>query len=288
MNAKHKKEIPMETHVILLIQHLANGSTPQMVTRWGQLLTAAGYQVTVITYYPLPNEHPLDARVTRVNLFASTTEYEQFTNKTVACKKRLEQYLSAHPQGLLIPFFLDSNLLAALCDQNELVITQTLHNDPHGNAQDFDLILRDWAIQKQGSVILQNQEQLPYFAAKPFQHVKKYVLPKHTPQAELVTVVQDLLSCPPVVTRAPLRPIPPLVNYQNYLETSLRMIKMANYTISKQLFDHARHTLQNVDLGTINGVATSMTKKVYCGCLRTNQFEILYEFLQSNQPLAKQ
>ncbi len=448
--------------ILLLIQHLANGGAERVVPLWAQILTDAGHDVTVLTFYPRPDEYPLDPRVKRVNLVATFEEYAQFTNESATSKKLFETYLHKHPQDLVLPFLFSNNLLTAFCDQtNVRILTQTIRNNPWDEKQEFDLAVRDWAIQKQGSVILQNTEQVEYFDTEKFKHVKKYVIhnPLHpaitgiektnyqaikkivavgrlapqknhalmieairilrdefhenydldiygigelqetlqtqidqaklgdqvklcgrnddifhllpnydlfimtslfegTPNAlleamgiglpslaikcrtgiteliddgkngylldgynaydlaikiraindpvqlaqigkqaridmtryapekiqpELVAVVQDLLQNPPQITDLPIMDaleccqLQKPTDYQNYFESSLRTIKIADYAIGKQIFKHARRTLQNAEI-KIN--ITSTTKKFYYVCLRFNQFDLFYEFLQ--------
>ncbi len=444
----------MGRKVLILIQHLANGGAERVVPLWAQMLTNAGYTVTVLTYYPAPNEYPLDPRVTRAYLAASFEQYSQFRDRRVVCKKLLEEYLAQHPQDLILPHLESPNIISALCDSKHEIITQTILNSPWDKEYGLNLILQDWSIQRRGSVILQNTEQMEYFNTPEFAHVKKYVV--HNPlnpaiteikkdtygkikkivavgrlvsqknhalmieairilrdefhenyyldiygvgelqetlqtqidqaklsdqvklcgrsddifhvlinydlfliasayegmpnslleamglgvpslaikcrtgitelindgkngyildsynahdlatkihainnptqlerigkqartdmtryateniQAELVAVVQDLLDNPPPITAAPLPPIPNITDYYHYFENSLRVIKMANYTIGQQLFDHARNTLQNAKISTINA-----TQKIYLCCLRFNRFDIFYEFLQT-------
>ncbi|MCM1404471.1 MAG: hypothetical protein NC133_03155, partial [Prevotella sp.] len=147
----------MKKQILLLIQHLTRGGAERVVTLWAQMLVDAGYAVTVLTFYPLPHEYPLDSRITRVNLVTSFEQYTQFHNKQVTCKKLFEQFLTAHPHDLLMPFLTTSNLIAATCNQTHIqTITRTIRNSPWGEEQGLNLAVRDWAIQKQGSVILQN------------------------------------------------------------------------------------------------------------------------------------
>ena len=144
-----------------MIQHLADGGAERVVPLWAQMLVDAGYDVTVLTYYPLPNEYSLDPRVTRVNLTPSQEQYHQLTDKMTACKKLLAQYLAAHPQDVLLPHLESANLIGALGPKQHVkVVTQIILNSPWDEEQGLKPILRDWAIQKQGSVILQNAEQL--------------------------------------------------------------------------------------------------------------------------------
>ncbi len=445
----------MQSRVLLLVKHLANGGAERAITLWARILTDAGYQVTVLTLYPRPDEYPLDPRVNHVNLTASFEQYSQFANKSIAYKKLLEQYLAQHPQDLLIPFLFTNNFLSAICDRTNLkTVTQTIRNNPwQEEADGLKLALRDWAIQKQGSVILQNNEQAEYFNAAPFKHVKKYVV--HNPlnpaiakikkehygaikkiiavgrlvpqknhalmietirilrdefhenycldiygvgalqetlqkqidqaqlnnqvklcghssdifpvminydlflmtsffegtpnalleamglgvpalaiqcrtgiseliddgkngyimpgydahdlavkirqinnsaqlekigkqarqdmtryshekiQTELVTMVQDLLTNPPLITDAKLKPVQNITDYQAYFEDTLQRIKPADYPLGKQIFDQAHHILQGVKID-----APSYTKKMYYDCLQTNQFDVFYAFLQ--------
>ncbi len=170
----------MKNKVLLLIKHLADGGAERVVSLWAQTLTDAGYTVTVLTYYPCPNEYALDPRVTRVNMFANAEKYSQLAYKIVRCKKSLERYLTKHPQDLVIPFLIENDLLAAIAHHPQAkAITQTVRNSPWDEEQEYNLVTRDWAIRKQGSVILQNTEQMEYFNTAEFKHIKKYVV--HNP-----------------------------------------------------------------------------------------------------------
>ena len=166
--------------IAFLIYHLSDGGAERAVTLWSKILVDNFYNVTIITYYPRTNEYKIDPRITRVNFFNSYQDYLETVNKNAVCKKLLEQYLANHPQDILIPFLSDCNLLATLCCHDNLkVVTQTIRNSPWDKEHGFKLIMRDWAIQKQGSVILQNNEQAEYFKQPLFQHVKKYIV--HNP-----------------------------------------------------------------------------------------------------------
>ena len=167
----------MKPRVMLLIYHLSNGGAERAVSLWSKMLADAGYNVTVMTCYPSDNEYHLDSRVTRANLHPDKQTFLQYPDKIAVCKKLLEQYLNQHPQDVLIPFIFGCNLLAALCNQKNLkVISQTIRDTPWTNESGLKLTLRNWAIQKQGSVILQNDEQAEYFNQPLFQHVKKYIV----------------------------------------------------------------------------------------------------------------
>ena len=169
----------MRTRVLLLIYHLADGGAERGVSLWATMLADANYDVTVLTYYPRSDEYPLDKRVTRDNLFASYQDYLLLNDKQAACKKLLNEYLDKHHQDIIIPSLFGCNLLTATCNriaQNRVIITQTILDSPWDKEQGFELSMRDWAIQKQGSVILQNTEQAEYFNTPLFKHVKKYVV----------------------------------------------------------------------------------------------------------------
>ena len=170
----------MQSRILFLIHNLAGGGAQRVVTLWAEILSKQNYQVTVLTYYPLPNEYPLDPQIKRVNLFATFDGYDQIPQKSMARKKRLERYLAANPQDLVLPFVTDANLLATFCDQTQIkCVTPNLRNSPWEKEKGVDLVLRDWAIQKQGSVILQNHEQTTYFNRPEFAHVRKYIV--HNP-----------------------------------------------------------------------------------------------------------
>ena len=89
-------------------------------------------------------------------------------------KKKLKQYLTEHPQDVVIPFLTKCNILLTFCSQcQSYTATQNIRNSPWDKESGFTLILRDWAIQRRGSVILQNDEQAEYFKTPKFKSVKK-------------------------------------------------------------------------------------------------------------------
>ena len=170
----------MKKRVMLLIYHLADGGAERAVTLWAKMLADAKYDVTVATFYPHPNEYPLNPYVKHINLMPSYQQYIHSTYNIAACKKHLDQYLAENPQDILIPFLLFCNILATSDYNKQIsVVTQTVRDSPWHNEQGFKLCMRDWAIQKQGSVILQNAEQAEYFNTPLFKHVKKYIV--HNP-----------------------------------------------------------------------------------------------------------
>ena len=448
----------MKTRVLLLINHIRDGGAARAATLWAKILTNANYHVTILTYYPFNNEYYLNPHVTRASLFSDIDAFSQITQKTIACKKKLEQYLAQNPQDILIPFIINCNLFSAFYQQNNITtITQTIRNSPWDKEQVFELAMRDWAIQKQGSVILQNAEQAEYFNTPLFKHVKKYIvhnplnpdiihlkkdnylpiknivtvgrlvpqknhalmieiirilrdefhenyhldifgagelqeqlqqqintnhlnnliklkghsndifhelinydlflmtsLHEGTPnalleamglglpslavkcrtgiteliqnnkngyfvdsydphiiakkiheinqpkqleaigkqarqdmfnrystdkvQTELVTAIEDLLHSKPKKHRAIIPPYLPVTQeeYQNYFEYTLYAIKNASYSFGKQIFNHTRHVLKNINFET-----TTTSRKTYAICLRLNQYDILYEYLQA-------
>ena len=158
---------------------MANGGAERVATLWAQMLSHAGYAVTVVTHYPHANAYPLDAKITQVNLLPDQATYQALKYKKATCQKLLEQYLATHPQDLVIPFLINNNLLTTLSAHIPCVLTQTVRNSPWDKEAPLEQALRDWAIQKQGSVILQNDEQRAYFTKPAFRHVKQYVV--HNP-----------------------------------------------------------------------------------------------------------
>ncbi len=165
--------------ITILIYHLTDGGAERAVTLWAKILSDAGYQVTVLTYYPRDNEYPLDNRVIRANLMSSYEEYLACEDKTTYCKSLLQEYLTTHSPDLSIPSTFRCHLSATICARKGLKVIQTIRNSPWDKEQGFKLSLRDWAIQRQGSVILQNAEQAEYFNTPLFKHVKKYIV--HNP-----------------------------------------------------------------------------------------------------------
>ncbi len=166
--------------VMLLINHLADGGAQRVVTLWAQILSDHGYAVTVLTFYPRSDEYPLCSGVQRANLFPSFAIYCATPDQINASQKLLDAYLVAHPQDIVIPLSYKPNLAAARSQQQaHTVITQTLRNSPWSLEKNFDRALRDTAIKQQGSIILQNADQLPYFETPEFAHVKKYLV--HNP-----------------------------------------------------------------------------------------------------------
>ena len=159
----------MKTRVMLLINHLADGGAQRVVTLWAQFLFDQNYDVTVLTFYPRTDEYPLDARVTRANLYTSFDAYCQIQDQINTTRQLFDDYLITHPQDLIIPFGYKANLAAARSQQqNKTIITQTLRNSPWSLEQNFDRGLRDAAIKQQGSIILQNDEQAEYFTSPEF------------------------------------------------------------------------------------------------------------------------
>ena len=171
--------ISMKTRILLLINHLAYGGAARGVALWTKILADTDYDTTVLTYYSQPNEYPLDSRVKRINLFTSHQNYMELTEKISVCQKLLNQYLSHNTYDILIPLLFECNIIASTCPNRPNRTTQTILNSPWHNEQGFKLCMRDWAIQKQGSVILQNAEQAEYFNTPLFKHVKKYIV--HNP-----------------------------------------------------------------------------------------------------------
>jgi len=187
----YKYIVPMRTRVMLLINHLADGGAQRVVTLWAQFLYDHGYDVTVLTFYPRHDEYTLDQRVTRTNLYPSFDDYCKIPDQVATTRQFLDKYLIAHPQDLVIPFGYKANLAAAQSQQQtHTVITQTLRNSPWSLEQNFDRDLRDAAIQKQGTVILQNHEQVEYFQQPAFKNVKTYLV--HNPlNPEILTIKKN-------------------------------------------------------------------------------------------------
>ena len=181
----------MKKRIILFTNHLTNSSNLRTVISWSKALTNANYAVTILTYYPDSNEPSFDTRITRANLVSSYQAYTELSYKRVACKKLLEQYLNEHPQDILIPLTVNCNLLAAIASCSVQILTQTQLNRTDDPKQKFEFALNDWAIQKQGSVIVQTEEQLEHFNTPLFKHVKKYIAHSPLLNSEIKNIQKD-------------------------------------------------------------------------------------------------
>ncbi len=175
--------------ILLFTENLTGGGAQRVATLWADVLHQAGHTVTVLTSFSSSNEYPLPQGITRINLWDNRTDYEQTSFPFVNIRQRLAQWLHTHPQDVLIPFLQNANLVAAtLPTELAPVVLPTIRNSPWDEEKGFDLVLRDWAIQKQGAVILQNTEQLEYFNTPEFAHVKKYVV--HNPLNPAITEIK--------------------------------------------------------------------------------------------------
>ena len=134
----------------------------------------------MLTFYPRAGEYLLSPAVTRANLYPSFEIYCQSNDQIADSQAILDAYLDAHPMDLIIPLSYKPNLVAARSrHQHDTVITQTLRNSPWSVEPTFDPALRDAAIIKQGTLILQNQRQADYFDQPKFRHVQQYLV--HNP-----------------------------------------------------------------------------------------------------------
>lgn len=178
-----------KTRVMLLINHLSDGGAQRVVSLWAHFLRQKNYAVTVLTFYPREDEYDLDTHVTRANLYTSFNAYCQIPNQITTSTLLLDQYLTQHPQDIIIPFSYKPNIICAKSSkQKHTLITQTLRNSPWSIEPNFDRNLRDECIKKQGSVILQNTEQAKYFTTPEFAHVKKYII--HNPLNPAITKIK--------------------------------------------------------------------------------------------------
>ena len=170
--------------ILFLTNTVAGGGAEKVLTLWAEMLSQIGCQVTIMANYALPDEYPVAPQITRANLVDDYAAYvdecgvEKF--QMLDRRQLLARYLTTHPQDLIIPFLTSPNLVAACCPTDYChLTTQTIRNHPAQEKQGLELLLRDWAIQKQGSVILQNDEQRAYFQQPAFRRVKQYVV--HNP-----------------------------------------------------------------------------------------------------------
>ena len=160
---------------LFIVPSFSSGGAERAVANFSSQLAADGYDVTVVIYFRMKDEYPVDSRVNVINLSGGG---EETYNRIPYLQKikRLRRILKEKKADYILPFLPQTTIHAALAgfDMHGKIIHTIRNNPAVSPANRIKRILCNQIICRSWKTIVQSEKQRAFFPKKYWN--KMYIL----------------------------------------------------------------------------------------------------------------